>query len=426
MLRQGSTQQLNCQPGMRNPTRPRVQHSASVAAIDTQSRSLSRQVSQSDLHCTGPTLARSKTAHCLGQFSPRSFFKGDSELAQSMTSLQTLREVFVHNFFGDDVEHNHDIDDTCFSEPHNSSDVDQRIKLGASREDDCGMEPMTPSESTSTAPGSTILASPLSSTEDTNYDSSSEFSTINTLALAFTRRVGEDVHTADFNIHDEIHRKWEAEQCRKTQFTRDFGQRIRDRQLAAKSGIQKQSPRGGTDAEATRLKQNRMQKPPVPSMASHLSPRTQAGTLGSRVAATGRSSTQATLQARQNQSQRQASGSMKANSQASAGKARIVPRQSEAASTRIAARKGASQTESRSHAATTVTGSTRPGASRAVHTAPPQNWNLKHQAQMADSRKIVSPTSLAASAPSIAMNTPTAAELAIASLVDDLQDWAMS
>lgn len=406
MLRQGSTQQLNCQPGMRNPIRPRVQHSASVAAIDTQSRSLSRQVSQSDLHCTGPTLARSKTAHCLGQFSPRSFFKGDSELAQSMTSLQTLREVFVHNFFGDDVEHNHDIDDTCFSEPHNSSDVDQRIKLGASREDDCGMEPMTPSESTSTAPGSTILASPLSSTEDTNYDSSSEVSTINTLALAFTRRVGEDVHTADFNIHDEIHRKWEAEQCRKTQFSRDFGQRIRDRQLAAKSGIQKQSPRGGTDAEATRLKQNRMQKPQVPS---HLSPRAQA-----------------TLQVRQNQSQRQASGSMKANSQASGGKARIVPRQSEAASTRIAARKGASQTESRSHAATTVTGSTRPGASRAVHTAPPQNWNLKHQAQMADSRKMVSPTTLAASAPSIAMNTSTAAELAIASLVDDLQDWAMS
>merc|ERR1719353_2222468 len=116
---------------------------------------------------------------------------------------------------------------------------------------------------------------------------------------------------------------------------------------------------------------------------------------------------------------------MKANSQASGGKARIVPRQSEA-STRIAARKGASQTESRSHAATTVTGSTRPGASRAVHTAPPQNWNLKHQAQMADSRKMVSPATLAASAPSIAMKTPTAAELAIASLVDDLQDWAMS
>ena len=61
----------------------------------------------------------------------------------------------------------------------------------------------------------------------------------------FNRRNGEDVHTADFNIHDEIHRKWEAEQCRKTQFTRDYGQRIRDRQLAATSGIQKQSPRGG-------------------------------------------------------------------------------------------------------------------------------------------------------------------------------------
>jgi len=386
----------------------------------------------------------------LGQHSPRSFFKGDSELAQSMTSLQSLRDAFVQNFFfSDDPEH------------HDCVERQQFVKIGAPREDFCS-EVMTPreidskgepefSDSVSTAPGSDVLASPLSSPGDDSPPLKRKVSfsaevwqpaiTMKSLAQAFSRKeegVAQRAQTAvpeakqclmDSSIQEELHRKLKAEQRHKTQLSRELDQRAREskalqKQLsvaASKAEIPTQSLRLSTGPDSPRLTKKRA------SMPSLSSPRLQAGVVGKSGAAVGPSSIQAPPRTRFSPRQQPLVTSPPGNT------TRTSPRQNEPAhqgpiaqayQAKVPLRRSESQTEAcvctaakSSVVDTSVAiGSTRHGVNRvnSMRNSPPQPSSLKHRA--------TTTPSTASKKPVVHMDT----ERAIAAVVDDLQDWAIT
>merc|ERR1719311_1831263 len=155
-----------------------------------------------------------------------------------MTSLQSLRDAFVQNFFfSDDPEH------------HDCVERQQFVKIGAPREDFSSVV-MTPreidskgepefSDSVSTAPGSDSPGDdspPLKRKVSFSADVWQPAITMKSLAQAFSRKeegVAQRAQTAvpeakqflmDLSIQEELHRKLKAEQRHKTQLSRELDQ----------------------------------------------------------------------------------------------------------------------------------------------------------------------------------------------------------
>jgi hypothetical protein len=233
----------------------------------------------------------------------------------------------------------------------------------------------------------------------------------------------------DLSIQEELHRKLKAEQRHKTQLSRELDQRAREskalqKQLsvaASKVEIPTQSPRLNTDPDSPRLTKKRAS---LPSLSS---PRLQAGVVGKSGAVVGRSSTQAPPRTRFSPRQQPLVTSAPGNP------TRTSPRQNEPAhqgpiaqayQAKISVRGSESQTEARVRTAaqssvvdtSMAIGSTRHGVNRvnSMRNSPPQPSSLKHRA--------TTTPSTASKKPVVHMDT----ERAIAAVMDDLQDWAIT